>query len=39
MDELRVHYPAHFTWLQLKAFVNSGYVQLLTIVRARRDGL
>ncbi|KAI9568584.1 hypothetical protein HD554DRAFT_752588 [Boletus coccyginus] len=29
MDELRVHYPAHFTWLQLKAFVNSGDLGLL----------
>ena len=24
-DELLVHYPARFTWSQLKTFVNSGY--------------
>ncbi|KAH0831889.1 hypothetical protein J3R83DRAFT_12763 [Lanmaoa asiatica] len=29
MDELRVHYPARFTWLQLKTFVNSGDLGLL----------
>ena len=23
-EELLVHYPAHFTWEQLKTFVNSG---------------
>ncbi|KAG8214439.1 hypothetical protein J3R82DRAFT_9462 [Butyriboletus roseoflavus] len=28
-DELRVHYPARFTWLQLKTFVNSGDLGLL----------
>jgi len=39
MGELRGHYPAHFTWLQLKAFVNSGYVWFPTIVRPRCDGL
>lgn len=26
-EELLVHYPAKFTWHQLKVFVNSGYVQ------------
>ena len=25
-EELLVHYPAKFTWHQLKVFVNSGYV-------------
>lgn len=25
-EELLVHYPARFTWDQLKTFVNSGYV-------------
>ena len=25
-EELLVHYPAKFTWKQLKVFVNSGYV-------------
>lgn len=25
-EELLVHYPAHFTWKQLKVFVNSGCV-------------
>ena len=25
-EELLVHYPARFTWTQLKAFVNSGWV-------------
>lgn len=25
-EELLAHYPADFTWEQLKAFVNSGYV-------------
>ncbi|KIJ17610.1 hypothetical protein PAXINDRAFT_167622 [Paxillus involutus ATCC 200175] len=29
MDELLVHYPARFTWLQLKTFVNSGDLGLL----------
>ncbi|KAG6376925.1 hypothetical protein JVT61DRAFT_957 [Boletus reticuloceps] len=29
MDELRVHYPARFTWAQLKTFVNSGDLGLL----------
>jgi hypothetical protein len=24
-EELLVHYPAKFTWEQLKTFVNSGY--------------
>ena len=32
-EELLVHYPAKFTWKQLKVFVNSGYVpQAMTIV-------
>ena len=31
MDELRVHYPARFTWLQLKTFVSSGYVPFSTV--------
>ncbi len=25
-EELLVHYPANFTWHQMKVFVNSGYV-------------
>ncbi|KAN0087415.1 Protein of unknown function (DUF3605) domain containing protein [Tylopilus felleus] len=29
MKELRVHYPARFTWSQLKTFVNSGDLGLL----------
>ena len=37
MDELRVHYPARFTWLQLKTFVNSGYVRFSIVVHHRRD--
>jgi len=28
-DELRIHYPACFTWSQLKAFINSGDLGLL----------
>ncbi|KAF7298758.1 hypothetical protein MIND_00823300 [Mycena indigotica] len=28
-EELRVHYPAQFTWEQLRAFVNSGDLGLL----------
>jgi hypothetical protein len=39
MDELRVYYPARFTWLQLKTFVNSGYVRFSTIVHPHRDAL
>ena len=32
-EELLVHYPAKFTWKQLKVFVNSGYVpQASTLV-------
>ena len=27
-EELLVHYPAKFTWHQLKVFVNSGYVHI-----------
>ena len=27
-EELLVHYPAKFTWTQLKTFVNSGYATL-----------
>lgn len=26
-EELLAHYPAKFTWTQLKTFVNSGYAQ------------
>ncbi|KAG9315947.1 hypothetical protein JVU11DRAFT_3601 [Chiua virens] len=29
LEELRVHYPARFTWFQLKTFVNSGDLGLL----------
>ena len=25
-EEMLVHYPAKFTWIQLKTFINSGYV-------------
>ena len=28
-EELLVHYPADFTWHQMKIFVNSGYADLL----------
>ena len=27
-EELLVHYPADFSWHQMKIFVNSGYVDL-----------
>ncbi|KAG6850337.1 hypothetical protein H0H93_014610 [Arthromyces matolae] len=30
-DELVAHYPANFTWTQLKTFVNSGYLHALVI--------
>ena len=30
-EELLVHYPAKFTWSQLKTFVNSGCVSLLCV--------
>lgn len=33
-EELLVHYPANFTWHQMKVFVNSGYVDN---PRTRRD--
>lgn len=39
MKELRVHYPARFTWSQLKTFVNSGYVLFSTIVELFHDNL
>ena len=29
-EELLVHYPADFTWHQMKIFVNSGYVDSLS---------
>lgn len=31
-EELLVHYPAKFTWNQLKTFVNSGCAQLVAIL-------
>ena len=34
-EELLVHYPAKFTWHQLKVFVNSGYV--LDMARSYRN--
>lgn len=27
-EELLVHYPARFTWNQLKTFINAGYVSM-----------
>ena len=34
-EELLVHYPAKFTWHQLKVFVNSGYVSSASVTRSQ----
>lgn len=40
-EELLVHYPAKFTWHQLRTFVNSGYVPVMkrgwTRLRSQRE--
>ena len=35
-EELQVHYPANFTWHQMKVFVNSGYVDSFRICQVVR---
>jgi len=30
-EELLVYYPAKFTWTDLKTFVNSGYVEVVSL--------